>query len=230
MSQPDVGTLIAAGGIGVRAGRGEPKQFREIAGVPMLLRALRPFASHPRVRWIVVALPERFAVSPPEWLTAVAGERLRVTRGGATRAASVRAALSILDPACGIVLVHDAARPFVSPETVDSVIALAAQGTAVVPGVPLADTLKRVAGAERRVVATVDRSNLWRAQTPQGFPRNVLEQAFRVTPDGTWQLFTDEAALVESAGFPVLVTPDRVGNLKITTEEDFAVAEFLASR
>jgi 2-C-methyl-D-erythritol 4-phosphate cytidylyltransferase len=128
------------------------------------------------------------------------------------------------------VLVHDAARPFVSSETVDAVIGLTTKGTTVVPGVPVSDTLKRVAGADRRVVTTVDRADLWRAQTPQGFPRAVLEEAYRTTPDSTWPHFTDEAALVEAAGFPVLVTPDRSGNVKITTDEDFAVAEYLATR
>jgi 2-C-methyl-D-erythritol 4-phosphate cytidylyltransferase len=230
MSRPDVGVLIAAGGLGVRAGPGRPKQFREIAGVPMLLRSIRPFAAHPRVGCIVVALPDGFAASPPEWLQAVAGAGLRVARGGATRAESVRAALAALEPDYTVVLVHDAARPFVSSETVDAVIGLTTKGTTVVPGVPVSDTLKRVAGADRRVVTTVDRADLWRAQTPQGFPRAVLEEAYRTTPDSTWPHFTDEAALVEAAGFPVLVTPDRSGNVKITTDEDFAVAEYLATR
>lgn len=230
MSGHDVGVLIAAGGLGVRAGPGLPKQFREIAGIPMLLRSIRPFARHGRVGSIVVALPDDVAAAPPGWLAAVAGERLTITAGGATRAASVRAALAALDPGFSIVLVHDAARPFVAPETVDAVIQCVATGTAVVPGVPVSDTLKRVAGAERRVVATVERADLWRAQTPQGFPRAMLEEAFRTTPDDAWPQFTDEGALVEAAGFPVVVIPDREGNLKITTEDDFTVAEFLATR
>jgi 2-C-methyl-D-erythritol 4-phosphate cytidylyltransferase/2-C-methyl-D-erythritol 2,4-cyclodiphosphate synthase len=196
----------------------------------MLLRSIRPFAAHPRVGRIVVALPDAFAASPHEWLATVAGERLRITHGGVTRAGSVRAALAVLDSELATVLVHDAARPFVSPETVDAVIGLASEGNAVVPGVPVSETLKRVAGTERRVVATVDRGDLWRARTPQGFPRAMLEEAFRTARDGSWAHFTDEAALVESAGFAVLVVPDREGNVKITTEEDFAVAEYLATR
>ncbi len=211
-------------------GGGQPKQFREIDGVPMLLRAIRPFARHPRVGAVTVALPAEFAERPPQWLGSVAGERLRLTAGGGTRAESVYAALQALDPQYPVVLVHDAARPFVSAETVDAVIGLARSGIGAVPAVPVSDTIKRVEGEERRVAGTVDRSTLWRAQTPQGFPRSMLEEAFRSVARAAWPDFTDEAALVEAAGYPVRVTPDRAGNLKITTDEDFAVAEFLASR
>jgi 2-C-methyl-D-erythritol 4-phosphate cytidylyltransferase len=127
-SPPDIGVLIAAGGRGERAGAGEPKQFRPIAGIPMLLRAVRPFAQHPRVRQIVIALPEAFVASPPAWLAGLLGRRLKTVAGGATRTASVRAALEALDPACSIVLVHDAARPFVSYEEIAAVVSAAARG------------------------------------------------------------------------------------------------------
>jgi 2-C-methyl-D-erythritol 4-phosphate cytidylyltransferase len=229
-SQPDVGLLLAAAGRGERAGAGEPKQFRPLAGVPLLLRAIRPFAQHPRVCHIVVALPAQYIEQPPPWLAEVVGGRLTLVAGGATRAASVRAALAGLRPECSLVLVHDAARPFVSPETIDAVIDAADSGTAVVPATPVADTLKRTAPGEHRVLETVDRDGLWRAQTPQGFPRPMLEQAFRTAADvGDWS-FTDEAALVEAAGHPVVVVPDRSSNVKLTTPEDFALAEAVLAR
>ena len=95
---PDVGVLIAAAGRGERAGADDPKQFRAIRGVPVLLRSIRPFARHPCVREIVVALPAEALGRPPEWLGAIAGERLRLAAGGATRADSVWAALEALDP------------------------------------------------------------------------------------------------------------------------------------
>ncbi|NIN11535.1 MAG: 2-C-methyl-D-erythritol 4-phosphate cytidylyltransferase [Gemmatimonadales bacterium] len=224
-SLPDVGVLIAAAGSGDRAGGGEPKQFRTIAGVPMLLRAVRPFAMHPRVRRIVVALPPRFAAEPPPWLATVAGERLLVVEGGATRAASVRAALAALEQGCRIVLVHDAARPFVSLETVDAVIATAAGGVAAVPAVPVSDTLKRADPSTSRIVETVDRTGLWHAQTPQGFPRDMLEEAYRHVEGGDLGSFTDEAAVVEAAGHPVEIVPDQTSNVKLTTAADFALAE-----
>ena len=228
-TQPDVGVLVAAAGKGQRAGDGEPKQFRPIAGIPMLLRALRPFAQHPRVREIVVALPAAVAERPPSWLESVAGQRLRLVAGGATRSASVRAALDALGLECKIVLVHDAARPFVSIDTIGAVIQ-AAGDVGVVPALPVTDTLKRGDVATGRVVATLDRTGLWRAHTPQGFPRAMLDEAYRQVSDEAAAGLTDESALVEAAGFPVRLVPDSGSNIKITTANDFAIAEVLASR
>lgn len=227
--RPDTGVLIAAGGRGERMGPGIPKQFRPIRGVPMLLRAVRPFAQHPRVRKIIVALPEDDAQAPPPWLNEVAGERLTIVSGGPTRADSVFAALSALDAVCSIVLVHDAARPFVTVETIDGVIERAAAGVAVVPAVRVGDTLKRVQPGTARVLETVDRSDLWRAQTPQGFPRAVLEAAFASVKPAARASYTDEAALIEATGGRVEIVPDRVGNLKVTTEEDFLLAEYFVT-
>jgi 2-C-methyl-D-erythritol 4-phosphate cytidylyltransferase len=227
-SQPDVGVLLAAAGSGERVG-GEPKQFREIAGVPMLLRALRPFAQHPRVRQLVIALPAAFVDAPPVWLETVVSGRLRLVAGGATRAESVLAALQALDEGCSTVLIHDAARPFVSYETIETVIETAS-ATGAVPCVPVTDTLKRAEEGSGRVVETVARDGLWRAQTPQGFPRDMLEAAYkRFGEDGISQL-TDEAALFEAAGYTVRVVPDSGRNIKITTPSDFMIAEVLAQR
>ncbi len=225
-SPGDVGVLLAAAGSGERIG-GEPKQFRPIGGVPMLLRALRPFAQHPRVHQLIVAVPAATAHSPPEWLGSIAGERLQLVAGGATRADSVRAALDALDPCCEIVLIHDAARPFVVPETIDRVIEIGAE-TGAVPAVPVTDTLKRVDPGTDRVMETVDRSGLWRAQTPQAFPREMLERAYDAVGAAARSGFTDEAALLEAAGFPVRLVRDSVSNIKITTAHDFLVAEVLA--
>lgn len=214
----------------MRLGSGQPKQFLPVAGVPMLLRAIRPFARHPRVAQIVVALPEAHASAPPPWLADVTGERLTLTTGGATRADSVLAALRAVSVPAAVVLVHDAARPFVTLETIDAVIDAVGSDTAAVPGVPVTDTLKRVAGDDLRIVETVDRSTLWRAHTPQGFPREMLAGAFAdATPEQRAQ-YTDEASLVEALGHTVRMVPDRAGNLKITTEDDLALAEFLAAR
>jgi 2-C-methyl-D-erythritol 4-phosphate cytidylyltransferase len=223
-SRPDVGVLLPAGGRGERAGRGLPKQFRPIAGVPMLLRAIRPFAAHPRVRAIVVALPADAAEQPPTWLAPLVGDHLRVVPGGTTRAASVRAALSALDPQCAIVLVHDAARPFVATGEIDAVIAAAEQGSGAVAAIPVSDTLKRSADG-RRITATEPRHGLWRALTPQGFPRTLLENAYRTADDLE---ATDDAALVEAAGGTVVLVPGRTTNIKVTTADDFAVAEAMA--
>lgn len=228
-SPPDVGVVIPAAGRGDRAGAGEPKQFRAIAGVPMLLRAIRPFAAHPRVAEIVVALPALWARKPPAWLAEVAGGRLRVVSGGLTRTESVLSGLAALSPVCTVVLIHDAARPLVSAETVDAVIRAASNGAAIA-AIRVADTLKK-ADAAGHVSSTVDRHGLWRAQTPQGFPRSQIEAGYQHWRDhGAPPDVTDDASLVEAAGFSVSLVPDRSTNLKVTTLDDFAIAEALAAK
>ena len=224
-SPPDVGVVVVAAGAGLRAGPGEPKQFRPIAGVPMLLRALRPFTSHPAVAQVVVALPPRHAAAPPEWLARLAGGRLALVAGGAVRADSVRAGLGALREDVTLVLIHDAARPFVSRETIDAVVARARTGVGAVAAVPVSDTLKEASGGDR-VTRTVAREGLWRAQTPQGFPRAMLAAAYAAPSDDPSP--TDDAAACERAGFPVEVVPDTTGNIKVTTAEDFRLAEALA--
>lgn len=218
--------LVPAAGRGERAGSGAIKQFRPIGGVPMLLRAIRPFAAHPRVRCIVVALPPEAVRRPPAWLADLAGERLALVPGGASRADSVAAALAALDPGCEVVLVHDAARPFVTVDTIDAVIAAAGAGHAAVAAVPVGDTLKRADGADGAVVETLPRDHLWRAQTPQGFPRALLERAYATRAGAA----TDDAELVERLGVSVRIVADRTTNIKVTTADDFTLAEALAAR
>jgi 2-C-methyl-D-erythritol 4-phosphate cytidylyltransferase len=224
-SPPDVGVVLVAAGAGVRAGPGEPKQFRAILGVPMLLRALRPFTSHPDVLQVVVALPPAYAERPPEWLGKLRGDRLGLVAGGAHRADSVRAGLRALSPQAGVVLVHDAARPFVSRDTIDVVIGRARAGVGAVAALPLNDTVKEVV-EDHRIMRTVARERLWRAQTPQGFPRSMLDSAYAqlVTRDAP----TDDAEVCERAGFPVEVVTDSPHNVKVTTADDFRIAEALA--
>jgi 2-C-methyl-D-erythritol 4-phosphate cytidylyltransferase len=222
----DVGVLIVAAGVGRRVGGGVLKQYREIGGVPMLLRALRPFVSHPKVRHVVVALPATHAAAPPEWLAALAGEALSFVAGGVERHSSVQKALAALDPACTVVLVHDAARPFVERATIDAVIAAARAGTGAVAAVPLGDTLKE-AGRDGLIRRTVPRDELWRAQTPQGFPRDMLQRAHAAAGPGADA--TDDAMLVEGLGEPVRVVPDSPANFKVTTAEDLALAEAWAA-
>jgi 2-C-methyl-D-erythritol 4-phosphate cytidylyltransferase len=221
----DAGVVIVAAGAGVRAGPGEPKQFRPILGVPMLLRALRPFTSHPDVAQVVVTLPDIYVERPPEWLAKLRGDRLALVAGGETRARSVRAGLAALPNDVTVVLVHDAARPFVSRTTIDAVLALARTGIGAVAALPVSDTLKEV--NKTRIVGTVPRERLWRAQTPQGFPRDMLRQAYARLGGGD-NAPTDDASLCEQAGFPVDVVLDGPENVKVTTADDFRVAEALA--
>ena len=226
----DVGVVVVAAGQGTRLGGEVPKQFRLIGGVPMLLRALRPFVAHPDVVRVTVALPADIVAAPPAWLSAVAGEGCVLVAGGAERTDSAMAAVAALPATCAIVLVHDAARPFVERGLIDAVIARAREGRGAVPAVPVRDTLKKAAepAAGGQVTATVSRLDLWRAQTPQGFPRSMLERAYRLARE-RGERATDDAALVEAAGDPVTLVPGSARNLKITTAEDLQLAECLAA-
>lgn len=230
-SQPDVGVVIPAGGRGERLGGGVPKQFRPLAGVPMLLRAVRPFTQVPDVCEIIIPLPSDTLATPPAWLAeAAAGAMVRLVEGGATRADSVANGVRALGPDCRIVLIHDAARPLVSVDTVRAVIDEVRRGHCAIAASRTTDTLKRSDPAGARVLETIDRSTVWRAQTPQGFPRDLLLRAYDMVR-GTFGDAppTDEATLMEAAGFEVALVPDTPWNLKVTTDQDLMVAERLAA-
>jgi 2-C-methyl-D-erythritol 4-phosphate cytidylyltransferase len=226
-----VGVVVAAAGRGDRLAGPVPKQFLPVAGVPLLLRAVRPFLAHPDVALVIVALPADAAAAPPPWLAELLGERLRAVSGGATRMDSVEAGLLVLPAACGFVLVHDGARPFPETSVIDAVLAEARRGAGAIAAVPVTDTLKEADGpgdSPVRVRRTVSRTALWRAQTPQGFPRALLERAYACAR-ATGASGTDDAALVEQAGGEVVLVPDLVTNLKVTTPDDLRLAEALAA-
>lgn len=230
-----MGVILVAAGLGSRLGGGVPKQYRELGGVPMLLRALRPFTAHPDVAHTVIALPPGDAAEPPPWLAEQLGPTLAVVAGGPERSDSVARGLAALPRVCTTVLVHDAARPLIDPITIDGVIRVARTGEGAVPAVPLGDTLKEsvesarhegAGGATPHILRTVSRERLWCAQTPQGFPRAVLEEAHaRAHQDGVGA--TDDAMLVERLGLPVRIVPGSSRNLKVTTEDDWRIAERL---
>jgi 2-C-methyl-D-erythritol 4-phosphate cytidylyltransferase len=180
----DVGVVIVAGGQGSRTGGAELKQFRWVAGKPMLLHSVHAFMARADVHTVVVVLPKAHAADPPPWLFQCDVERLLVSTGGRERADSVANGLEDVPEECAVVLVHDAARPFVPDDVIERVVAAARQGTGALPALPVVDTLKEVDDGGR-VVRTVDRAPLWRAQTPQGFPRAMLDAAHaRARRDG----------------------------------------------
>ncbi|MEO8634517.1 MAG: 2-C-methyl-D-erythritol 4-phosphate cytidylyltransferase [Gemmatimonadales bacterium] len=228
--------MIVAAGRGTRFGGAVLKQYLELGGIPMLLRAIRPFTSHPAVAHTVIVLPAADADRPPAWLAELAGDALSLVAGGAQRSDSVNHGLAALPGVCHVVLVHDGARPFVDRATIDAVIAVARGGAGAVPAIPVGDTLKE-ASAEairhhaeeppsRTVDRTVPRDRLWRAQTPQGFPRALLEEAHaRARQHG--DTATDDAVLVEQLGAQVRLVLGSARNFKVTTEEDFRMAERL---
>lgn len=214
-----------AGGRGERLG-GEAKQFRSLGGRPVACwaaRALLGSLAGP----VVVVLPAD-ALKAGEALLRThlphGAERLRFAAGGARRQDSVRAGLDVLArEAPAAVLVHDAVRPFASSALVGRVAAAAARGRSVVPAVPAADTLKRVDGG--RVVETLDRSALVAAQTPQGFPLELLAAAHAAWP--AEEEATDDAAVCERFGAPVTWVPGEAGNRKLTDADDWWWAERL---
>ncbi len=227
-----MGVVVVAAGKSERLGGQVPKQFRSVAGVPLLLRAVRPFLSHPDVLEVIAVLPSAQVLAPPPWLAELLGERLRAVAGGAVRMDSVEAGLRALGAGCTIVLVHDGARPFPEPAVIDHVIAAARHGTGAVAAVPVTDTLKEAEppalGRFGHVIRTVARDRLWRAQTPQGFPRPMLVEAFKAARAAGYSA-TDDAALVERAGGSVVLVHDVSSNLKVTTPEDLRLAEAIAA-
>ena len=224
----DVGVIVVAAGRGTRIGGEPPKQYLPIQGVPVLLRAIGPFVGHPEVAQVVVVLAPSEAENPPAFLTDPKHETVAITAGGRERSDSVAAGLRALRAGCEVVLVHDGARPFVDRGVIDAVIACARAGEGAVAAVPVSDTIKEAAGTDPTLIGrTVPRAGLWRAQTPQGFPRRLLEQAY-ARAGAAASSATDDASLVEDCGGTVRLVPDSARNLKITTRDDLAVAEALA--
>lgn len=215
--------LIVAAGRGVRAGSGNlPKQYQPLAGTPILARTLATFLAHPAVDRVLVVI----GAGDEEIYRSIAPQHdhlMAPVTGGETRQDSVRnglAALAATSPAR--VLIHDAARPFASPALIGRVVAALGGADAVVPAVPVANTLKQV-DAGGRVVATVPRNQLQAAETPQGFTFDAILAAHNRARDAARQ-FTDDAAVAEWAGMPVVAVPGDPGNVKLTTAHDIEEA------
>lgn len=217
-----VGVAVPAAGMGTRMG-GVRKPFLDLSGEPLLLRTLRPFLQHPQVISVAVALGEGDFESPPSWL-AEADPRIRIVRGGETRGDSVREALFALPDSVDVVAVHDAARPLVTGEIIDRCLAEVGPGRGAVAGWPAVDTLKEV-DEEGRIVGTPPRDRIWHAQTPQVFPRDLIQQAYMAAKE-TGVADTDDSALVERIGGRVAMVLGTPFNLKVTRPEDLPLAEF----
>ncbi len=222
--RPRAAAVVVAGGSGRRMGGAVRKQYMEVGGEPILLRAARAFTTHPDVGRVVVVLPPEDAAHPPAWLLELG---VAVVAGGEERGDSVWNGLAATPEDAEVVLVHDGARPFVSAEVIGRVLEAARTG-AVLAALPVTDTLKEVA-ADGTVLGTPDRALFWQAQTPQGFPRAVILDAHRrARAEGVRA--TDDAALCERYGIPVRVVEGAADNLKVTRPADLAVAEALARR
>src|SRR5687767_10391535 len=166
MSARDVGVVIVAAGSSTRTGGQELKQFRWVCGKPMLLHSLQTFMARPDVVSVVCVLPPAYAGDPPPWIFQCDVDRLMLSVGGKTRQQSAFNGLDDLPDEADIVLIHDAARPGVTDGMIGRVIEAVRHDGAATAALPVSDTIKAVDGAGR-ITGTVDRSRLWRAQTPQ---------------------------------------------------------------
>ncbi|NYF97935.1 2-C-methyl-D-erythritol 4-phosphate cytidylyltransferase [Janibacter cremeus] len=220
-----MGVVVVAAGSGTRLGAERPKAFVELSGMTLLEHALRGVVATAGVDEVIVVVPADLvagaeAVAAP--MTGPTGPTLQVVPGGAERTDSVAAGLAALSGAVRIVLVHDAARCLTPVVVFERVLeALDGGAAGAVPGVPVVDTIKVIDG-EGLVTGTPSRDSLRAVQTPQGFRREVLEQAHACAVAAT-----DDAALVEALGHPVLVVEGDHRSLKITTPEDLERAERL---
>ncbi|HLP27738.1 MAG TPA: 2-C-methyl-D-erythritol 4-phosphate cytidylyltransferase [Candidatus Didemnitutus sp.] len=225
------GVIIPAAGRGTRFGGATPKQFLELLGVPLLVRCIRIALQTQNVNAVVVAIhpDDEVVVSEIFVRFDLADARLHVVRGSTERQHSVRAALA--HPSLthvGIILVHDAVRPLSSPELWETVASSSLEKQAVVPVIPIADTLKSV-DHHGRVRGTVDRSTLFRVQTPQGFASSLFRRAYD-DAEASGRVGTDCASLVEQLGSPVHTVPGEETNFKVTTPYDLDVAEFILQK
>ncbi len=229
MRTKSIAVIIVAAGKGERASAGgvpEPKQYRLVAGEPVLRRTVRAFLQLPQVGWVLPMIHaehgERFAalgLDDPRVLNPVIG--------GASRQASVLEGLKALAPRRpDLVLIHDAARPFVSAALIESVLAALVDNDGALPALGLTDTIKRVVDGQH-VVATEDRSQLFAAQTPQGFRFGQIFSA-HMRASTIRREWTDDAQIAEWAGLRVAVVPGERNNIKITHPEDFARGERIA--
>lgn len=221
---PRVSLVIPAAGRGTRFGGAVAKQFLPLKGRAVLLRSLDAFAG--LVHEAVLAISDD---ARDEVTALIAGAGLpfpvRLTVGGATRQESVHAGLQASDPTCALVLVHDAVRPLVPTRCIAACIAALAEHVAAVVAVPCAATVKR-ARSDQTVEATVPRDDLWLAQTPQGLRRSEALAAFASAASERWAC-SDDVQVMERAGHHVALVLGDARNLKLTTPDDWAVAEAL---
>lgn len=217
--------LITACGRGNRFNRGEgiPKQYLPLAGVPLLRHTILAFLNHPRISDVICVIHQDDVALYEE---AVAGlDLLNPIFGGETRQSSIRMGLEALrDYHPHKVLIHDGVRPFVSKRVISGILEKLETHPAVIPAIAVEDTLKKI--GDGKIEWTLERENLWRAQTPQGFLYDDILNSHIAFKD---RHFTDDAALNEYAGIPVAIVPGSQNNFKITTEEDFDRAKRMVS-
>jgi 2-C-methyl-D-erythritol 4-phosphate cytidylyltransferase/2-C-methyl-D-erythritol 2,4-cyclodiphosphate synthase len=218
-----VTAIIAAGGRGARVGGAQPKQFLSLGGRPILQRSVDAFMTSDRIADVIVALPRELARSVPDYLSS-GRKPMQIVEGGERRQDSVAHAFARISSRAEVVVIHDAARPFVTADLIGRTVDAAARFGAAIAALGATDTVKRT-NADRLVIETIPRGEIFLAQTPQAFRVDVLRDALAQGRDAGDA--TDEAMLAERAGHPVHLVDGDPRNLKITTAEDLATAERL---
>ncbi len=219
-----VAVLIPAAGEGTRLG-GRRKQFRRLGGEPLLVQTLRVFERHPEIDHLLVAAPNEATEALEAELRRVGLTKLTaVVAGGATRQESVRAALAAVPEGVDVVLVHDAVRPFVEAEHLAAVIRAIRTDGAAALALPVVDTMRY--GAKTGFGDSISREGLYRMQTPQGFRRDWFEEAYDRAGEQHLQA-TDDVELVQRLGRQVQIVVGSPRNIKITTPEDWELAQLL---
>lgn len=233
-STPSASAVILAAGNGSRAGSadGKPKQFREIAGIPLLAHSLQTFERCGQTGEIVIVAPEKHLELTGEIADRFGISKGKVVAGGETRFESARAGFAKTSKDAKAVVFHDAARPFVQISHILEVISGALETGAATAGIPLDDSIKKtrpLCGKQGGICVekTVSRSQVWRIQTPQAFRRELLAEIYEKF-SGDPSEIGDETALFERAGGKAAVVAGSRRNMKITTEEDFVIAEAIA--
>lgn len=217
-----VAAVIVAGGSGFRAGGELPKQYQLIGGKPMIWYTLRAFLNHPGIARVLTVISTDHRPLFDE-ATQDLGT-LEVVAGGSTRQDSCRAGITAcVGGTCEKILIHDAARPFVSEDLISHIIAELDRSEAVIPGLPVADTMKFAPGGI--IEKTVDRTGVWSVQTPQGFALNTIHDAHEYAHNHQIEGLTDDASVAERFGVKVRVIAGRNENRKLTTAEDMKTAD-----
>lgn len=222
-----VAAVIVAGGSGLRAGGEKPKQYQVIGGRPVIWWTLKAFLEHPGIALVQPVIGEGHEDMFAEATAGLASASPVI--GGTTRQDSCRIGVeAVAHSNPGKVLIHDAARPFVSRDLISHVIAWLDRCRAVVPGLPISETIKFAPGGI--VGRTVDRAGMWTAQTPQGFLFDDIRSAHRTAREKATENLTDDASVAEVSGIEISMIPGRVENRKLTTAEDIDAADRVMTR
>ncbi len=229
-----VTAIVLAAGKGLRFKSRIPKPLVKINSQPLIIYCLNTLSKHPYVKDIVVVVnPDNFSGILSRIRKYKIGRIKKVVLGGRLRQDSVFNGLKAVDIKSGLVLIHDAARPFIAKNTISRLIKEAGRRGVAIAGVPVKATIKRVTGYGLRVTGkflvkeTIDRNNLWEIQTPQVFKKDLLLRAYKKFGDSE---VSDDAALVEKLGVKASIVPGSYNNIKLTTPEDLIIAEAIASR